>query len=274
MQASGVPHSTSLLQASGVPHSTSLLHTIQSLQTEVKELRAKQTSDKEAIIGAMHSLPQAVTNEILLRVQIDGAHPLTREEVQGMLTTVTSTIIERVDSIIGRTADAAPPPTDAVAVNVSGADATFDSWLWAHPNDKGQPKYHPCPQAFRFPSTSLKDLWILWHFGNSCERIRPYRFLSCNDLFDFSKDKQKLTKCKQLMMELTSIATENSLLPAAKSMHKLTLPESATVFDGAFEILLARIYEGSIQSRKGEQSVNTLYQRLGKWKNASANENV
>lgn len=75
-------------------------------------------------------------------------------------------------------------------------------------------------------------------------------------------------------MELTSIATENSLLPAAKSMHQLTLPESATVFDGAFEILLARIYEGSIQSRKGEQSVNTLYQRLGKWKNASVNENV
>lgn len=89
------------MQASGVPQSTSLLHSVQALQAEIQMLKNKQSQDKDAIIAAVNTLPQAVTSEILQRVQIDGAHPLTREEVQNMLSTFTSQIIQRVDAIVG-----------------------------------------------------------------------------------------------------------------------------------------------------------------------------
>ena len=241
-----------------------LHHTIQSLQQDIVELKEKQSRDRDAIISVISSLPQNVASEILQRIQVNGANPLTREEVESMLSRATSAIIQQVSSLVSLSVGAAPPQVVAVAAGAGEAPSgsQYLSWWWVHPNDDGQMKVHPCPETFRFPNTSLKDLWILWHFGNQSERMRPYKGLTCGNLFDYKKDKQRLTKCKQLMVELQAIVGEKSLLPPGRQLASLTLQESSELFDTAFEHLLERLYVGASQARKGEQTVNTLYGRL------------
>ena len=31
------------------------------------------------------------------------------------------------------------------------------------------------PHSFEFPKAEVKTMWDLWHFGNSAEKIRPYK---------------------------------------------------------------------------------------------------
>jgi hypothetical protein len=50
----------------------------------------------------------------------------------------------------------------------------WDSFQWAH-GDDNQMRFHPIPKDWQLPSVSMKEMWMLWHYGNRETRIRPHR---------------------------------------------------------------------------------------------------
>ena len=62
-------------------------------------------------------------------------------------------------------------------------------------------RYYPVPANYSVPKYSIRDHWVLWHFGNSTERIVPHKCVL--DTFDLcNKTEERLSMSKiRLVME-------------------------------------------------------------------------
>lgn len=63
--------------------------------------------------------------------------------------------------------------------------------------------YHAVPENYQFPSTSVKDLWDLWLYGNVTSNIAPFRFI--DPKLDLAKTwRVRHSRAKHVMMLLFS----------------------------------------------------------------------
>jgi hypothetical protein len=245
---------------------------------------------REKLLVKCTELPSELVNVMLSKFTVNGAIPVTADDLKVLLTNVlTQMRVELRAALPASThAAASPQPTDPLG------DPRFQQWVWGG-------KFHMVPEGWRFPSTDVKATWNLWHFGHVHEKIRPLRHLTTDDLMikkkkadevkepyevkeadrlgeadDLKKgpDVPVLSKCRGVMKAIAQEMVKMKLVQSLREVEKLSAVESADAFDRAFVQLMEKVKPGSTreQARWMEMKITTLYDYMKGRKRKRRNE--
>jgi hypothetical protein len=136
-------------------------------------------------------------------------------------------------------------------------DPRFQLWTWGG-------KQHPVPHGWTLPSSiSLKDTWLLWHFGHIADRIAPLRRLK---KFDLSSPAQVVmwSKTKQTMEALAKVMVDMGLVGTVQDVLTLNEADSAAFLDRAIVRLMEQLKAGVTRGRARwmEMKAPTVYALL------------
>jgi len=123
------------LTATGIPPHVSLYQ-------EMIEMKTSLTSLRSEIQISMETLPEQVCHTVLSHCQVNGAVPITHQQVQTMIQDVKSTMMAAFAEQAMVIRQSVEPSRDLSTNNNAQADARV--WTW-----NGQ--LHPVPRGFRFP---------------------------------------------------------------------------------------------------------------------------
>jgi hypothetical protein len=205
------------MQATGIP---SILLT----SMMVKKMRVEVTSK-------LDTLPSMVSAEILRKCVVNGAVPVTTEDLERMRSNIVSEMntalqnsvseMYRVSSsvVAGLRRSHALYP-GASLTNSSSVMERFTLFAWSNAvaegdNQQAQLELHRAPKDFSFPRKNIKHIWILWFFGDLKNKVSPYRLFTSSDL-----SKQELpqkTRTKQVMNCLERLGIVATLEKEASS---------------------------------------------------------
>jgi hypothetical protein len=192
------------MQATGIP---SILLT----SMMVKKMRAEVSTK-------LDNLPSMVSAEILRKCAVNGAVPVTSEDLERMR----SNIVAEMNTALQNSVSEMYRVSTSVAAGLrrsqglfpgvssfnSSTDALssavtdrFTLFAWnnsvAIDGDESQLQLHRAPKDFSFPRKNIKHLWILWFFGDLKNRISPYRLFTSSDLS--KQERPQKTRTKQVM---------------------------------------------------------------------------
>jgi hypothetical protein len=112
-------------------------------------------------------------------------------------------------------------------------------------------------------------MWELWYFGDKSTGLRPYRMISKQH--DLQKaHHMRHRRVEAVMDELERIMKDDNLLPPesgsnsmARQISGLDVVKSDSIFTSAYEVLLARLYNGPSRPRRvDELACGTAYKKL------------
>jgi hypothetical protein len=106
------------------------------------EMKTSLTSLRSEIQISMETLPEQVCHTVLSHCQVNGAVPITHQQVQTMIQDVKSTMMAAFAEQAMVIRQSVEPSRDLSTNNNAQADARV--WTW-----NGQ--LHPVPRGFRFP---------------------------------------------------------------------------------------------------------------------------
>ena len=236
------------MQATGIPP-----HLI--LSTGLIDI-AKQTEQLEAaILEQCAQLPEHLTATLMQRFSINGAVPLTADDMRVMMSQFTAQLRAEFQQLASASTPPAASSTLASAASLlMDADPRFSMWTW-----KG--RLHPVPEGWKFPSTDVKATWNLWHYGHLGDRIRPLRHLRKHDLDGTSVQVALWSKASGVMEEVASVMVEMDMAHSTADVHRWSAEESSVAFDSAIVQLFERLKAGRTRTkgRWMEMLIPTLY---------------
>ena len=207
---------------------------------------------KEAVLARCDELPAALTDDMLSKFTINGALPITVESMKEMLSTAIAQMrgemrTELQDLRVGGAMAAASPLSPS-------SDARYGMWMWGG-------RMHMVPQGWRLSSSiSLKDTWLLWHFGHTADRIGPLRGLK---KFDLVSQRQVIlwSKTRQTMSAVARMMVDMGMMGTVQGMLTLSEAESAAFFDRAIVALMEQLKTGLTRGRARwmEMKAPTVY---------------
>jgi hypothetical protein len=208
---------------------------------------------KEALLSKCAELPSEMVNVLLSKFSINGAHPVTLDDLKAVLNSA-------VDQMRAELRDALPasrPPAAQAPLIDPNLDPRFHLWSWGG-------RMHMVPQDWVFPSMDAKATWNLWHFGHVGDHIRPLRYLKKCDL----KDAAQVTlwsKAGQVMKLIAHVMVEMKLVQSIEEVEKLSATVSAEAFDKAIVQLMEQVKEGTTRGKRRwmEMVVPTMYAVVG-----------
>jgi hypothetical protein len=209
---------------------------------------------KEELLSKCAELPTELTNVMLNKFTINGAIPLTVEDMRAMLNSVVAQMKAEIrDAHTVMTRESASP-----ALIDPNVDSRFQLWSWGG-------RLHMVPQGWIFPSTNLKDTWNLWHFGHLSDKIRPLRCLKKFDLVGAAQI-TLWSKTSGVVKAISQVIVDTKLVQTIEDVLTLTAVDSSTFFDRAIVQLMEQLRSGSTRERGRwmEMSVPTLYAQLQK----------
>jgi hypothetical protein len=206
------------------------------------------------------SLPREVSECILSNFDINGALPLTRQDVKALMESLEARILLALKDTSTHPYQQPSMPSQQNAIACEPGNM---SWTWGG-------RIHMVPEGFRFPHQNIhvKALWDLWWFGNKAQRIAPYRLLKSFD-FVASADKNYFSKAKNVVQALIDRATQLGLTNH-QSLAALDIAEMDEIFKKSFLSLVSSVGtnisapDGESSSRIGDISYLTLYDRIKK----------
>jgi hypothetical protein len=122
------------------------------------------------------------------------------------------------------------------------------------------------PEYFVFPTTDVKTMWNLWHYGNLSERIRPYKLLNTDGhRADLKEKKQKvnLYRANVVMSKLLQIAVNLNLLGENDSIESLPRERADEIYYKSYDMMIMELYDEH-PLRMNEINYNTIANRLCK----------
>jgi hypothetical protein len=133
----------SKMTATGVPPHLIIGNTVVGLQNEMKEMKVQ-------VLQKLDQLPQSLKEAMLTNFQVNGAVPLTRQDMEVMFGSSMDAITAQMEEMIRRyqppNALLAPgpvPPESVVAV-AAAPSRSYASWTWGG-------RLHPISQGSTFP---------------------------------------------------------------------------------------------------------------------------
>ena len=234
------------MQATGIPPHLAMSNELTDVVKQTQELR-------EELLTKCSELPSALVNVMLSRFTVNGAIPVTVDDIKALLNSVlTQMRAELRDALPAAT----HTPTSTQAADPL-ADPRFRLWTWCG-------KMHMVPEGWRFPSTDVKATWNLWHFGHVHERIRPLRYLKKADLMNSSQI-TVWSKCRGVLKAIAEEMVDMKLVQSIEEVERLTAIDSAAAFDSAIVQLVEKVKAGATRGRGRwmEMSIPTLYDYLG-----------
>jgi hypothetical protein len=209
---------------------------------------------REELLAKCSELPSELVNVMLSKFTVNGAIPVTVDDIKAMLNNVLTQMRAELRNALPATTHtpASPEPIDPLA------DPRFHLWTW-----RGE--MHMVPEGWRFPSTDVKATWNLWHFGHVHERIRPLRHLKKADFVNASQI-TVWSKCRGVMKAIAAEMVEMKLVQSLEEVEKLSGVDSSAAFDRAILQLMEKVKAGSTRGRGRwmEMSIPTLYDHVGK----------
>ena len=233
--------------ATGIPPHLAMSNELTDVVKQTQVLR-------EELLAKCTELPSELVNVMLSRFIVNGAIPVTMDDIKALLNNVLTQMRAEIrDALPAAThTPASPESTDPLA------DPRFQLWMW-------RGKMHMVPEGWRFPSTDVKATWNLWHFGHVHERIRPLRYLKKADLINASQI-TVWSKCRSVMKAIATEMVEMKLVQSLEEVEKLSAVDSSAAFDRAIVQLMEKVKAGSTRGRGRwmEMSIPTLYDHVGK----------
>lgn len=229
------------LDATGIPPHLAMANELTAVVNHTQQL-------KEALLSRCDGLPAEVTNVMLSKFSINGAIPLTMDNMRDMLNAVVAQLRTEMRDLHAGDTTALPslisPP----------AHSPFDTWSWGG-------RLHPVPQGWILPSAiNVKDTWHLWHFGHRACRIGPLRGLK---KFDLSSGAQVTlwSKTRQTMQAIAQVMVDMQLVRTVKDVLVLSEADSSAFFDSAIVTWMNKLRAGTTQGRGRwmEMRIPTMY---------------
>ena len=238
LTGSGRCASTGMI-ATGIPPHLVMTNELTAVVSRTEQL-------KQALLTRCDKLPAEVTDVMLSKFSINGAIPVTMDNMKDMLDTVITQL--RTEIRTQATETHTMPPLIAPSI-----DSRFQLWAWGG-------KLHMVPEGWIFPSTNVKDTWNLWHFGHLADRIRPLRYLKKYDL----GSKAQVTvwsKTRGVMQAISQVIVDMQLVQAVEAVLVLNAADSSTLFDQAIVALMDQLRAESTREKRRwmEMSVPTMY---------------
>jgi hypothetical protein len=158
----------------GVPANIRLEHDLKLLEQQCKD----NTQD---IIKIVEDMPTKITEELLKRFEVNGAHQLMEHRVQEMIEksneSMRDVLLKEIRAIQVNCNQEARTPQSSAAEEWPGGeliDGTMQ-WVW-------RGRIHMVPEGWCLPKGNVSMLFNLWVNGNPAMQLRPYRFLKGYDL--------------------------------------------------------------------------------------------
>ena len=204
---------------------------------------------KEELLSRCAELPAELTSTMLSKFSINGAIPLTADDMRVMLNSVVAQVRAELRQVHAAEtlASASTAPVDP------SVDPRFQLWSWGG-------RLHMVPQGWVFPSTNIKDTWNLWHFGHLTDKMCPLRCLKKFDLVGaaqitlWAKTSGVMKAISQSMLDMELVQTKEAVLALAAA-------DSSALFDRAVVQLMEQVRPRSTQERGRwmEMSMPTWY---------------
>ena len=215
---------------------------------------AKQTEVlKDALLEKCSQLPAELVTVMLKRFSINGAIPVTLDDIKALLNNAVNQMRAEWRDAIPTAAGLSCPP-DPLA-DPTG-DPRFQLWQWGN-------ALHMVPEGWRLPVVDVKATWHLWQYGHVEARIRPLRHLKKADL-QGGGQVSLWSKTNGVMGSVAEMMVEMKLVEAVGDVRKLTAEQSSAAFDTVIVQLMEKVKEGSTRTRRRwmEMSIGTLYNHL------------
>jgi hypothetical protein len=161
------------LKASGVPPYVILNHRLCELECNLVRIEG-------TIVKEIQSLPTSVCDEVLKHCSVNGAVPISADQVTTMMTNMQVQLLVNIRKEMQTFAVAAGLSVQSDHCEMqnrstSEQQSNFQFWTWGG-------ALHVVPESFRFPLCNTRTLWDLWWKGNIAARIGPYRHIKKRDL--------------------------------------------------------------------------------------------
>jgi hypothetical protein len=218
------------LCATGVPEYVQLSHDIYSVRNRVAELEVN-------LGGKIDELPEKLKSTMLDNFQVNGAVPITFNQVQGMLNDLKNTLTTALSTAVANQHN-----SNASNHLTNNSDLQCTLWTW-----KG--RLHPVPEGFRFPKCTTKAVWDLWWDGLPVERIKPLRHLKS---FDLSRaDGNNMSKARKVLKALTGELTD-------EDVSALSISDRDNLFQDRYLQLFRKMYPDQSEDHHDRRRIGDL----------------
>jgi hypothetical protein len=240
------------MMASGTPIQWSQAKILNRIENNLQVFEQRTDYQLKSIMIEAQATPQNVATKILNNFSVNGAIPVTIDQVGSLLQSSNSQLVRQLEERVLSMVE----PLNNVALSDSSNNNNGDippevfqdesdviaiwylSWHW------GGKLHHPIPMDYDMPRGNNLMLWNLWLFGIRSEGIRPFRRIHS---FSFNKERSKnlFVKASQVMKELINIAVEDIFTGGTpKDVYQISESESGRIFSKCYESLLSRLETG------------------------------
>ena len=227
-----------------------------TIANELKSVKQAVDESKQQMIKQFQHIPQTLTDTMLNKFTIQGAIPVTLDNMKHYFDTRFQMIENKLSTSVTDNSHV----NDVMNSNDDDPNHNqrFTNWTWGG-------CFHMVPEDWCLPKSNIKDIWNLWWFGHQTDRIQPYRHLKSDD-FKLDTQKSQLTRIRKVMMKLEEIGREKKFIEADQHIHKFNKQKCNELFDQCFNEMLKQLYPNDPQRRIGEVTIPTIYDHINRLK--------
>lgn len=233
----------SKMTATGVPPHVALSNKVSGLQ--------------ESVSNKVDNLPREVTREVLDHCQVNGAVPISAQQIETMMSDLRQQVISEIKQTTARGNDISSETYNGSLGAGDCIPNEFRTWVWGG-------KIQMVPHDFRFPHCNVRTMWDLYWGGRKCDKIRPYRYLRSFNFLNRS-DRARWSKASSVMKDFVTCIIESSETgPSSFNELASMAPRNRDdMFDFAVkELCSAGRISVSSMGRVGQLSYITLYNNM------------
>lgn len=233
------------MEASGVPPHLAVVREI----TERLKITEEKLENQRKIL---ESLPELVGDHIRKNFTVQGVAQVTHRDLDN--------VVEKMIAFY-KTECRVPLPAapNASAERNDEKNSGWQRWLWRSEGE-AQMKFHPVPENWEIPNVSVKEMWMLWHFGNRETCVRPHNEIQ---RFDFkSKYRLSWSRIRCVMLSLQRFIPTVSEEHTVEVQQTLSREPMSELFDRIWPNYLAAIGRTDEARRNNSVSTVTVYQWL------------
>lgn len=253
----------SAMSASGIPPTLSVLHKMMEMVDHLRTVNQALRESKEAMEKEFENLrvqlPHGLSSHLMRNFTINGALPITLQQVEVMFGDLRGQIVQHIDQLARSRSEPTEPSLQLEDIGANQSIENISSFPKYHWPSDG--RFHSVPESFRFISTNTSVLWDLWHYGNGTENIAPYRLIKKNDLRTAS-EQTRLISARNVMNTIFSLADEAGAVPANVKNTNLLAPNrprslGRSIFQVGFTRLIS-ILKSKAPPQYGERKYEDL----------------
>ncbi len=252
MQCSNFSNAVSRIKATGVPAAVRDRRVIADLGDRLDRLEQRNAELHAATHGRLDGQPAAVAEHIVTNFTVSGCTPMTASMLQEHFDHLRREFeLARQQPAMPAAAAAAAPASTGLPLQDS---QSREPGQW-YDNFSHSGRFNlSVPADFSLATADdVPKAWLLWHFGDRENRIRPYRLF-----------KSRLDITKRNRKAYSSMKGVMAVLPQPDPALSAVTPEALAVFNAAFPAVAATAYDGKPPPNVGNIAFITIYERLRK----------